>query len=368
MNKILYIIDCYKNPLAGTEGQLLKLIQGLDTSKFEANFIVFRDSDYIAENNFPIPVDTLGIQRLISPLSWWKLLIYLKAKKKQGYKLAHIYFNDASMICPILLKLLGYKVIISRRDMGYWYNWLNLLVLKFNALFVDSVIVNSKAVKKITVLKERYKASRVTVIYNGYLELKKAEHVPVSAGSFSGNENEMRIVLVANIRSIKRIEDAVHALKQIKSSVPNAVLYIVGDGDQAVLKALSERLGVVTSVRFLGARSDVLHLLSNFHIGILCSESEGFSNTLIEYMQSGLPVVCSSVGGNPEIVDHGVNGYLYEVGDIQSLSSFLVELLIDENMLTRMGQAGKEKVRSLYNITTYIEQHQEVYSTLLLKS
>jgi len=365
--KLIYVIDCYKSPYAGTEGQLLKLIQGLDKDKYEARFVVFRNSYFLKENEFPIPVDIVGIQRLVSPFSWLRLFRYFASKKKEGFKLAHIFFNDASMICPPLLKLLGYRVIISRRDMGYWYTRLNLLVLKLNTLFVDRVIANSEAVKKITMCKEGYKPDYVSVVYNGYLE----SSLPVASSSLpeiSGvvfKEGEIRIVLVANIRPIKRIADAIQAIKLAHESVPCVTLYVIGDGDQSQLVRLSKESDVDSSVHFLGPRDDVLQLLPHFHVGILCSESEGFSNTLIEYMQSGLPVVCSSVGGNPEIVEQGINGFLYKVGDVPVFAEHILELVMDAGLRKRMGRVGMEKVKDNYNLTKYVDHHQRLYDKLL---
>ena len=367
--KILYIIDSYKNPYAGTEGQLLKLIQGIDKDKYEARFVVFRNSDFLKQGVFPIPVDVMDVQRLSSPMTWLRLFKYFARQKCAGYRLAHIFFNDASMICPPLLKLLAYKVLISRRDMGYWYSRLNLPILKINTQFVDRVIANSDAVKEITLSKEGYKSDRVAVIYNGYLEsgMSGVTDEPLVKNSIYFGEGEIRIALVANIRPIKRIADAIQAIKIVQGAESSVVLYVIGDGEQSQLMSLVRELGVELSVRFLGPRDDILQLLAYFHLGILCSESEGFSNTLIEYMQSGLPVVCSSVGGNPEIVEHGINGFLYKMGDVPVLAKHLLKLVKDESLCERMGNAGMEKVKNNYSLANYVGHHQELYEELLLQ-
>lgn len=362
--KLLYIIDSYKNPYAGTEGQLLKLIEGLDKNRFEARFLVFKESNYLSENRFPIPVDILHVNRLVSPFSWIRLFRYLYASKGKGFRIAHIFFNDASLICPPILKLLGYKVLISRRDMGYWYSYLNIPVLKLNKLFVDYAVANSDAVKKITIKKEGYKHENVPVIYNGYRELsktgqrKKGDNVVIKEGGF-------RLIIVANIRPIKRIEDAIEAVSIVKNEYPDIELYIIGDGDQSGLYRKARDARIEEAVKFLGSRSDILDLLPDFDAGILCSESEGFSNTLIEYMQSSLPVICTRVGGNPEIVEHGVNGYLYEVGDTEKLAEYIMNLATDITLCTKMGNAGRAKITECYSLDNYITSHQRLYNNLI---
>ena len=361
--KLLFIIDCYKNPYAGTEGQLLKLINGLDKKKFQPVLVVFRGSDYLEKHPLPVHVDVLKVSSLSSPHTWITLFRYFRRRRLEEYKLAHIFFNDASVICPPILKVLGYRILISRRDMGYWYGKIDLMVLRINALYVDKVVVNSNAVKDVTIKKEGYLRSKVEVIYNGYLD----RDIQTASGNKQRilNEQEFNIVLVANIRPIKRIEDAIYAIQFVRASITNAALYVVGDGDRSSLKRLCRELGVSAIVHFMGPRDDVQDILTLFDVGLLCSESEGFSNALIEYSQSGLPVVCTGVGGNPEIIENGVNGFLYDVGDIEALSRHLVNLANDEQLRVRMGMTGLDKVREVYSLSNALEHHQCLYEKIV---
>ena len=360
--KVLYVIDCYHNPYAGTEGQLLKLISGLDPNRFTAELAVFRGSNYLANHTFPIKVTVLRVTRLLSPLSWTRLFRFFLAKRRAGFRLVHIFFNDASIICPPLLKLLGCRMIISRRDMGYWQNHRNLLPLRLNARYVDKVIVNSKAVKAITVAREGYSPDRVEVIYNGY---DTAGCPPPEDTETILPEGQMlKLVLVANIRAVKRIEDAIHAVARLRECYPDSTLSIIGDGDQTALADLCSRLGISKSVRFLGPRKDVRALLPAFDVGLLCSESEGFSNTLIEYLMSGLAVICTEVGGNPEIIEHGITGLLYPPGDVNALVNHLVQLAQNPATRTALGQTGRKRVEKEYTLTLMTARHQAIYAAL----
>lgn len=360
--KLLFIIDCYKNPYAGTEGQLMKLMSGFAKSGFAPSLLILRSSDFDESNVFPVPAEILDIGSISSLSSWIKLYRYFWDKKREGYGIAHTFFVDASLICPPILKLLGYRVIVSRRDMGYWYTKPGLALLRINAHYVDRVIANSKAVRKITIRKEGYRPDKVCVIYNGYQE--GAERRGQAINAVTAPSEHLKIVLVANIRPIKRISDAVHSVAMLRNDRPEIGLYIVGDGDSAPLKALARKEGVGESVHFLGSRSDILDLLQDFDIGILCSESEGFSNTIIEYQQCGLPVVCSRVGGNPEIIEHGVNGYLYEAGDISALAECIDKLASDALLRASIGHAGRDKVLNSYSLDKYLEGHRKLYKEL----
>lgn len=174
----------------------------------------------------------------------------------------------------------------------------------------------------------------------------------------------LKLVLVANIRAVKRIQDAIHALARLRESRPDSVLCIIGDGDHTALADLCSSLGILEHVRFVGPRKDVPALLPAFDIGLLCSESEGFSNTLIEYLQAGLAVTCSEVGGNPEIIEHGITGLLYPAGDIDALAANLMQLANEPAARANLGQAGRRKVQEEYSLSRMTIRHQAIYEAL----
>lgn len=359
--KVLYIVDSYTNPYAGTEGQLYRLIENLDRVKFEPHLLVFNPSLYINDNGFPCNVTVLGCSKLSSLNTWFRLFKCLRQKKREGFKLAHIFFNDPSIIAPPLLKLLGYKTIISRRDMGYWYTAAYLALLRFNAQLIDSVIVNSKAVKVITCEKEWINPNKVQVIYNGYehKQINQAEQV-----SLQQSDDEVVLGIVANIRPIKRMQDAVQATANLKQEGLNVRLVIVGGGDSADLKALAESLGIQGKVEFAGSQKNTSSYIQGFDICLLNSESEGFSNAIIEYMQHSKPVVCSAVGGNPEIIDDFHAGYLYPMGDVDALTERLALLASSSILRAEIGAKAQQKVSKLFGINALLSNTESIYRRL----
>ena len=318
---------------------------------------MFNHSDYIEANGFPCNVTILGHSSITSPHTWLCLLREVRAKWANGFKVAHIFFNDPSIICPPILKLVGFKVIISRRDMGYWYTPIYLAALRFNSMFLNLAIVNSEAVKTITHEKEHIALEKILVIYNGYEGQGNIESV-------SNAVDLVRIGMVANVRPIKRIADAIEAVSCLRERGRNIQLTIVGDGDFSNLTKFAAKLGIGDHIIFTGVQSNVKKFIYDFDIALLCSESEGFSNSIIEYMQCGKPVVCSNVGGNPEIVIDDFNGYLYEAGDIEGLVNRLIPLIDSYELRQKLGQNGQLKVQEEYNISTMLDAHNKVYQSL----
>jgi L-malate glycosyltransferase len=364
--KVLFVIDHYKNPFAGTEGQLFKLIKHLDRADVEPHLLVFTPSEYLNKKEFPCPVTVLGHHRLSSPRTWLALAKAALKFKRSGYQIAHIFFNDPSIIGPPVFRLFGFKVIISRRDMGYWYTPAYEKILRLNRWFVSGAITNSSAVKQITSDVERLTPASIHVIYNGYENAPLEAVVPNDLAERL-SPGDLVVGLVANIRPIKRIQDAIAAIATVRESLPQIKLVIVGDGDSSLLSGLADDLKVGERVLFLGGRSDPRRYIQCFDIAILCSESEGFSNAIIEYMQCGKPVICSRVGGNPEIVEDGISGFLYEAGDINALAACLQRLAEQPGLRASMGSEGATIVDRRFSMSTMTSAHTMVYQQLLGK-
>lgn len=362
-SKILYVIDSYSNPNAGTEGQLFQLIKHLDRDKFSPQLLVFKQSEWLENNTFPCLVEVLGASSIKSIQTWH--LLYKKAKKykAEGFKLAHIYFNDASVICPPAFYFCGIKTIISRRDMGYWYNAIYRFLLPITGKFVTNVLVNSKAVGNITHQVEKIPNNRILVIYNGYKI--DTQSLPLVEELINFKGESILLGIIANIRPIKRMQDAIEALAKLREY--NAKLVIIGAGEPCELLSLSRKLNIEDRILFLGSRSDITACLQYLDIGLLCSESEGFSNAIVEYQFSSLPVICSRVGGNSEAIIDNETGYLYPMGDVDKLAEKIKELIENPRLRKVFGDMGYDNAHSKYTIASMMEAHQNCYQGVLDK-
>ena len=335
---------------------------------------VLRASDYVEHNELPCTVRILGIARLASIASIVKLVRYAASLRREKYRLVHCFFNDVSMLAPPLLRMFGIRVLVSRRDMGFWYNRLNLVVLRLAARFVSRYVANSKAVKQIVHDQEWVPSRKISVIYNGYLPRREVGCASSPATDLSRIPSAAAIVgIVANLRPIKRIDDLIHAFAVVRRRFPAAYLVVVGVDDRSVhgrskreeLEELASRLGIRDGVIFVGRVDDPAPYVRRFAVAVLCSESEGFSNAIIEYMQAGRPVVCTDTGGNPELVEDGRNGFLVPVGDIDALADRIGMLLSNPGLADRLGNASLETVRSTYSHTRMVMEHMCCYDQIL---
>jgi L-malate glycosyltransferase len=357
--KIAFLIDQYAHPRAGTERQLLLLARSLGTRGHETELGVLRPSAYTDSGAFPSPVTTLGVARVASPSAWWKLLRWGRRLRRNGFRLVQIYFNDAAVLGPIPLRLAGLKVVVCRRDMGFWYTPLKLALLRAAAPAVNALVANSRAAGAAACKAEGIAPSKLEVIYNGLESC-----VPAAVGITVPPSPGRRIGIVANVRPIKRIDDLIRAFRDVLRAAPDTDLAIVGGGDDTPLRSLAASLGVADRVHFAGSSEAPQAWIATFDVGVICSESEGLANVVLEYMQQGKPVVASRTGGNPELVEDGVNGFLYPVGNVGALAEALCRLLREPESARRMGRAGAALARDRFSLERMVERQLALFERL----
>lgn len=159
-----------------------------------------------------------------------------------------------------------------------------------------------------------------------------------------------RIVMVGRFAPPKRHDLVLRAFAEVHVRVPGTELWFVGDGDERpASEQLAVELGVQDVTRFLGVRDDVGELLAHAACVVLASDYEGCPLSVLEAMAAGVPVVATSVGGVPEIVQDGVSGILAEPGSPDGLARGLAEILADGRRAAEMGEAGRQLARKHFS-------------------
>lgn len=213
---------------------------------------------------------------------------------------------------------------------------------------------------------------RVIQIYNGVDQdlfkpgVKRRDLAP--KGFLSGEP-----VVVGTVGRLAEVKDQAtlissfaSLLEQLPEGIAPPRLILAGDGPMRVrLEHLTKELGIENHTWFTGDRSDIPDILRLFDIFVLPSLGEGVSNTILEAMSTGLPIVATNVGGNPELVEHGVNGYLSSPGDFNLMGANISQLFLSEEKRKKMGQASLERVRDIFDWNSTVESYLAVYDGLL---
>lgn len=179
--------------------------------------------------------------------------------------------------------------------------------------------------------------------------------------------------VVGTVGRLAAVKDQATMLRAVRSMIddrpelaePVRVL-LVGDGPlRKELEQLVRDLGMERSVWFAGDRSDVPDLLRAMDLFVLPSLAEGISNTVLEAMATGLPVVATHTGGNPELVEEGVTGRLFPVGDHRALAEILIRMIEEPAAARAMGRAARTRILDRFDWQQTVEEYLAVYDATL---
>jgi glycosyltransferase involved in cell wall biosynthesis len=232
----------------------------------------------------------------------------------------------------------------------------------------DLVIANSEAVRQDVLHTEGMPAEKVIVIHNGletdrYRQPRNSslrQSVVAEAGPVA--------VVVANFIAYKGHRYFLEAWSRVVASHPHAVALLAGDGpERPACEAIANELGISRRVRFLGTRHDVPALLAAADLLVHPSLEEGFCNAIVEAMAAGLPVVATSVGGNPEAVVDGETGYLVPPRDAAALAEAITRVWSRADGGRAMGQAGSARARTEFDVGRMVSAYETVYANLLAR-
>jgi len=212
---------------------------------------------------------------------------------------------------------------------------------------------------------------RIRQLYSGVDIAKFCPPDPVPSPALAGEgQGEgspgLTFGTIGRLDPVKNHSALLQAFSSLHTRLPSLRLVIVGDGPlRASLEAQAASLGVASHVTFTGARSDTPELLRGFDLFVLPSVNEGISNTILEAMATGLPVVAGRVGGNPELVVSGVTGCVYDPADPAALEAALWPYLTDSSLRDAHGKAARARVVQNFSLDAMVQRYLDLYDELL---
>jgi N-acetyl-alpha-D-glucosaminyl L-malate synthase BshA len=197
---------------------------------------------------------------------------------------------------------------------------------------------------------------------------KVAAMRPRFAAPASGDKAaEKLLVHLSNFRPVKRILDVVEVFARVAAAVP-ARLMMIGDGpDRSAAEHLSVRLGVAGRIHFLGKQDNVNELLPLADLMLMPSEMESFGLAALEAMACGVPTIATRVGGVAELIDDGVNGLLFPVGDTEAMAAAAIALLGDKARLDAMAAAARRTASDRFCSTRIIPLYETFYERVIAR-
>lgn len=364
---ILYLIDLIEQR-GGSERHLFDLAEGMLKSGHSVIVATLQGGDYLDDfKALPgINVIDLEVKRIYDLTGFRGILEIKKLLERYEIDIIQTFHAGSDIIGPIAGKLSINKPIIlsSRRDMGYTKSLKIKLLQRYVNFIVDHILANSQEVKQAVMDQEKVTSSKISVIYNG-IDFNHHMNRRFYDDILSNYRKEGDILIgsLGNIRPVKGYDDLIEAVSLLKKDYPQMVFVVAGHGvTQAMLDRI-KYLGLSDNIFFIGgiASDQIYTFLKTLDIYIQPSRSEGFSNSILEAMVAGLPVVVTDTGGNKEIVDHEHDGIKVRPYSPESISRGLSFIVDNPQLATGYAQKAKEKVLRQFRFETMLDKYINFY-------
>ena len=177
--------------------------------------------------------------------------------------------------------------------------------------------------------------------------------------------NERVLVHLSNFRPVKRLTDVIEIFDRVHKQVPSKLL-LIGDGpDRSVAEWLAVQKGIHADVLFLGKQDRVQDKLAIADIMLMPSELESFGLAALEGMACEVVPIATRAGGVPEVIEHGKSGYLADVGDVETMARYALELFTDEQRLQEMAKQARAVALDRFCATKIVAQYEDFYRRVL---
>ena len=354
--KISFIINSLN--IGGTETHLLELSNHLKKD-YDINIFCFEDGrlrENFEKNNITVYYPKF------KKLYFFSFILFLFKNNTDIY---HFFLPKAYIVGSIFTFFSKKKKIMSRRSLNYYhkkYFNISLSVEKFLHKRIDIILTNSELIKEQLVHQENVPKDRIVVIKNF---LKICKNKVSIRNTLKIQKKYVVFAIVANLIPYKGHADLIKACSGIKSK--NWKLLIIGEDRNNFKKYLSKKISnyqIVNNIIFTGLLNGIPKYLNDIDFIVNTSYEEGSSNSLLEAIAKGLPIIAYDIKPNKEFIDHKKNGFLVKLGCISELTYFISKL-INSTSRKKMGNHSKKIFNEKFNLNKSIKQYKSIYKSLV---
>lgn len=358
----------------GGERLAMQIAMRLDRERFESWYCVSRweardggpreDAEAVAAlRAADVKVVGLGRSSSAAVWSWWP---FVRLLRRERIDVVHSHKFGSNVWAAALAPLAGVPVVVAHE-----HSWSfegrplrRFLDRNLIARRTGAMIAVSREDRRRMIEIERIDPLDVTFVANGIQPLEAGEPGRLRA-ELGLRDDDPVIGTVAVLRPEKRLDLVLRALAQLSEELPRVALVVAGEGpERPLLERLATELGVAERVHLLGHRTDVPDVLAGIDVAVSASEREGSPLAVMEYMEAGVPVVATRVGGLPDLIDDGVHGRLVPSGDAGALAGALGELLRHPDARRAMGERARERRRAEFDLDVVVRRLERIYEQL----
>lgn len=359
----------------GLENGLVNLINKMPESAYRHAIVCVEDYSDFRDRIQRRDVDVIALHR--SQIGVWKMQRELYSLCRR-LRPAIIHTRNQSGLDALLPAWLARVPCRIHSEHGWDIDNIDgkkrkpALLRRLHAPLVDHYLTVSKHLADYLVTQVKIDARRITQIYNGVDTEKfypsKNKAVDLLPKNFQGSD----LIIIGTVGRIQAVKDQATLLRTFAALLTkhpnlraNLRLVIVGDGPLLTdLRQLADNLLVADLTWFAGAQKNIPDWLRLMDIFVLPSLNEGISNTLLEAMASGIPVIATQVGGNPELIEAERNGEFFACGDQQALLALLNRYIQDRELRLTHGGNSRQIVLQRFSMQAMVERYQQTYNRL----
>jgi N-acetyl-alpha-D-glucosaminyl L-malate synthase BshA len=309
------------------------------------------------------PYETALASRMVDVVKFEKLDIlhvHYAIPHASAAFIAQQILKEEGIHIPFITTLHGTDITLVGKDRSF------LPVVNFSINHSDGITAVSDSLRKETYEFFTIKKD-IQVIYN-FIDIQRFNKLDKSHfRKIVAEENEKILIHVSNFRKVKRVIDVIRMFELVYKTIPSKLL-LVGDGPERVeAEEFCRTTGLCDQVKFLGKQEAVEELFAVSDLFVLPSASESFGLAALEAMACGVPVISTNTGGLPELIQNGYNGYMSDVGDVESMSKNAALILSSEDTLNEFKKNAYESSKA-FDINLILPQYENLYYEILAKS
>jgi N-acetyl-alpha-D-glucosaminyl L-malate synthase BshA len=290
---------------------------------------------------------------------------------REELDLLHVHYAIPHAVCGILAKQM------SGRDLKIvtTLHGTDITVLGYDPSLADAIRFGIEKSDFVTAVSNSLIEQTMElinpkqVIHTVYNFVDNRVYKKLDAGhlreEFAIAENEKVVIHVSNFRAVKRVPDVVKTFAKIIEHVPVKLL-LVGDGpEMSIVTKLVDKMGIKNKVLFLGKQDNLEELYSISDLMLLLSEKESFGLVALEGMACGVPCIGTNIGGIPEVIKDGENGFICELGDIETIGKKAIQLLTDSSLHRKFSEKAILTASVSFSAEKIVSEYEDIYYSLL---
>ena len=355
--KILHLLTALD--YGGVETQMLIIQQNLRHSQFRHEFCAIAGGGTTLEAIVSAGGDAVALHKSPKIPSIQAGIALVSLIRKNAPDVVHLHGTEANFHGAIAARLAGANVVIAEEIGIPSHSRSARLVFNLTYRLCDKVVAVSSVVKDYICGIGEVKPESVEVICNPFVPQAFRAPPPI--------EGEIKLCYVGRLENVKNPVAAIDACKALNDQGSPASLKLIGDGSLApILRARVQELSLESKVLFLGFQSSPFDHLKDCNFYIQPSFTEGFSIALCEAMSSGIPVISTKTGAAPEIINHGVNGWLLDAPTAHEIVKVTLDAAkLSHGQLVDISVAARARVIDEFSAAAYMRNCDRLYQNLL---